>query len=90
LSEAQNDPTTNWPGLIVLTSLPTSSTTPTYSCPIGRGSSIGSMPQYGHRSDPQIQVADRRRIASRLQNLGVRTLLDPNVTRAIHDSTTHN
>ena len=31
LSEAKNDPTTNCPGLIVVTSLPTSSTTPTYS-----------------------------------------------------------
>jgi hypothetical protein len=31
LSDAKNDPITNWPGLIVLTSLPTSSTIPTYS-----------------------------------------------------------
>jgi hypothetical protein len=28
---------TNWPGLIVLTVLPTSSTMPQYSCPIGVG-----------------------------------------------------
>ena len=31
LSEAQNDPITNWPGWTVVTSLPTSSTIPTYS-----------------------------------------------------------
>src|SRR5215218_2454002 len=31
LSEPQNEPTTNWPGLIVSTSVPTSSTIPTYS-----------------------------------------------------------
>jgi hypothetical protein len=31
-SEAKNETTTNWPGSTFLTSLPTSSTTPTYSC----------------------------------------------------------
>src|SRR4051794_10353496 len=46
------------------TSLPTSSTMPTYSWPIGRGSSTVSMPRYGHRSDPQTQVAASRMTAS--------------------------
>jgi hypothetical protein len=45
LSEAKNDPTTNWPGLIVVTWLPTSWTTPTYSWPITDGPSIASMPR---------------------------------------------
>ena len=42
LSEAKNDPTTNWPGVIVVTAEPTSSTMPAYSCPIGDGLWIGS------------------------------------------------
>jgi hypothetical protein len=45
LSEAKNEPTTNWPGCTVVTSLPTSSTTPTYSWPIGVGPSTFSMPR---------------------------------------------
>jgi hypothetical protein len=35
LSEAQNEPITNWRCLIVVTSAPTSSTMPTHSCPEG-------------------------------------------------------
>ena len=38
---------TNWPGLTEVTALPTSSTMPQYSCPIGVGSVIGLMPRYG-------------------------------------------
>jgi hypothetical protein len=45
LSEAKNDPTTNWPGLMCATWPPTSSTMPTYSWPIGCGWVIGSMPR---------------------------------------------
>ena len=45
LSEAKNDPTTNWPGLIVVTAEPTSSTIPAYSCPIGVGSLTSSAPR---------------------------------------------
>jgi len=41
LSEAKNEPMTNWPGLIELTPLPTFSTTPQYSCPLGVGSVMG-------------------------------------------------
>src|SRR5688572_3081236 len=47
-----------------LTSLPTSSTMPEYSWPIGCGSVIGAMPRYGHRSDPHTQAAETRRMAS--------------------------
>src|SRR5579884_1201040 len=59
-----NDPITNCPGLIVVTSPPTSSTTPTYSWPIGTGHWPSSRPRYGQRSDPQMQVAERRTMAS--------------------------
>ena len=45
LSEAKNEPMTNWPGLTVLTALPTSSTMPQYSWPIGVGCVIGLMPR---------------------------------------------
>jgi hypothetical protein len=45
LSEVANEPMTNCPGRTEVTSLPTSSTKPTYSCPIGRGSPIGSAPR---------------------------------------------
>src|SRR6476620_11144799 len=58
-----NDPTTKSPTFTVCTASPISSTTPTYSCPI-RVWSTGSTPRYGHRSDPQMQVAVIRMIAS--------------------------
>jgi hypothetical protein len=45
LSEAKKDPTTNWPGLIVVTWLPTSSTMPQYSWPIGVGWETALMPR---------------------------------------------
>src|SRR5947209_6992205 len=64
LSDVANEPTTSCPGLMDLTALPTSSTKPQYSCPIGVGPSICCTPRYGQRSDPQMQVAGRRRIAS--------------------------
>src|SRR3954469_16835111 len=49
---------------MVCTSSPTSSTMPTYSWPMGAGPLTGSMPRYGHRSDPHTQVADSRMTAS--------------------------
>jgi hypothetical protein len=64
LSEVAKDPTTNWPGLTEVTSAPTSSTKPTYSCPIGCASPIGSRPRQGHRSEPHTQVTAVRMIAS--------------------------
>jgi hypothetical protein len=45
LSEAKNDPTTNWPGWIAVTALPTASTIPQYSWPIGVGWVGVSMPR---------------------------------------------
>ena len=60
----QNEPTTNWPGLTVLTALPTSSTTPQYSWPIAIGWVTGFSPRNGHRSDPQMQDAESRMTAS--------------------------
>jgi hypothetical protein len=45
LSEAKKEPMTNWPGLMDRTSLPTSSTMPQYSCPIGVGWVTGLMPR---------------------------------------------
>ncbi len=41
LSEMQNEPMTNCPGLTDVTALPTSSTTPQYSWPIAIGCSTG-------------------------------------------------
>src|SRR5215212_8903587 len=58
-----NDPTTKSPTRTFFTSRPTSSTTPAYSWPITWWSA-GSTPRYGHRSDPQMQVAVRRTTAS--------------------------
>ena len=45
LPEVANEPATNWSGLIVLASRPTSSTMPQYSCPIGVGCVIGLAPR---------------------------------------------
>jgi hypothetical protein len=63
-SDVANEPTTSCPGRMEVTSDPTASTKPTYSCPMGCGSPIGSAPRYGHRSDPQTQVMAVRMIAS--------------------------
>ncbi len=54
---------TNWPGLTVVTSLPTSSTNPTYSWPIGCGSPTGSTP-VGPQIGAAHQAATVRMIAS--------------------------
>jgi len=64
LSDAKNEPMTNWPGLMDLTVLPTSSTMPQYSCSIGVGWGTGLMPRYGHRSDPHTHVAEILMMAS--------------------------
>jgi hypothetical protein len=45
LSEAKNEPMTNWPGLIAVTPEPVSSTMPAYSWPIGVGWVTGLMPR---------------------------------------------
>src|SRR5437899_7412163 len=58
LSDAKNEPITNWPGLIEVTALPTSSTMPQYSCPILVGCVSPMMPRQGQRTDPQSQIAD--------------------------------
>ena len=55
---------TNWPGFTAVTALPTSSTMPQYSCPMGVGWGTGLMPRYGHRSDPHTQVAEILMMAS--------------------------
>src|SRR3954463_11414796 len=55
---------TNWPGRTEVTSAPTASTIPQYSCPIGVGPLISFAPRYGHRSEPPTQVAEIRRTAS--------------------------
>jgi hypothetical protein len=56
--------TTKSPGRMVRTSDPTSSTTPAISCPMRRGRRVGLIPRYGHRSEPQTQVAVVRTTAS--------------------------
>src|SRR4051794_14033513 len=63
LSEMTKEPTTKSPTFTFRTSSPTSSTMPTYSCPITWWSA-GSIPRYGHRSDPQTHVAVSRMTAS--------------------------
>lgn len=77
LSEVANEPTTNWPGFTAVTSGPTSSTKPTYSCPIGCAASVGSAPRYGHRSDPHTHVTAVRMIAS----VGLRIFGSPRVSK---------
>jgi hypothetical protein len=51
LSEAKNEPTKNWRGVMLVTSAPTSSTMPRCSCPIGVGSR-GRRRQ--HPADPNL------------------------------------
>jgi hypothetical protein len=45
LSEAKNEPMTNWPFRTEVTARPTSSTMPQYSCPMGMGSVTALMPR---------------------------------------------
>jgi len=45
LSDAKNEPTANWPRRTFFTALPTSSTIPQYSWPIGVGVADTSMPR---------------------------------------------
>src|SRR3954452_6585877 len=63
-SEKANGMTTTSPGLIVVTSAPTSSTTPIASWPIDCPVSEGSIEAYGHRSLPQMQARVTRTTAS--------------------------
>ena len=82
LSEAKNDPTTNWPGLTVRDREPTSSTMPTYSWPIGDGPSTASIAAVG----PQIGAADAGRgqpddRIGRLQDRRLGPVLDADVAR---------
>ena len=85
----QNEPTTKSPTLMLLTSAPISSTTPTYSWPIGLvvdglGAAVG--PQVGSadagRRDPDDRVG-------RLDDRRVFALLDLNVTGLGHDYLSH-
>src|SRR3954453_1280898 len=64
LSEYMNGAMTKSPARTVVTSGPTSSTTPTNSVPMRAPSVIGFSPRYGHRSDPQMQEAVIRTTAS--------------------------
>ena len=52
------------PRLYGFTALPTSSTMPQYSWPIGVGCVMAFAPRYGHRSDPQTHVTDVLTMAS--------------------------
>ena len=63
-SDHRNGETTRSPGLIVRTSVPTSSTTPMNSWPIRRPVSVGSIGLYGQRSLPQIAARVTRTSAS--------------------------
>src|SRR5215203_2431023 len=90
LSLAQNEPTTNSPGLIVRTSSPTSSTIPAYSWPIGGGPPELLDPAVG----PEVRAAhaggrDADDRVRRLDDPRRFALLDPNVTRGMHDRSAH-
>src|SRR6266513_2235396 len=63
-SENANGIITKSPRLILLTSAPTSSTTPIASCPITRPVSLRSIFWYGHKSLPQIHARVTRMRAS--------------------------
>ena len=63
-SDAKKEPMTNCPFFTRVTSLPTSSTTPQYSCPIGVGCVMGLAPRYGQRSEPHTHAAAIRMTAS--------------------------
>jgi hypothetical protein len=60
----QKEPTTNCPGRTDVTALPTSSTMPQYSWPIAIGAVTGFRPRNGQRSEPQMQEAESRMMAS--------------------------
>jgi hypothetical protein len=64
LSLYRNPPTTKSPGVTVVTAAPTSSTIPTYSCPIGVGLRPPEVARYGQRSDPHTHTATVRMTAS--------------------------
>src|SRR5919199_6699295 len=55
---------TKSPAWTVVTASPVVSTTPTNSWPIRRGSAGAGSPRYGHRSEPQMQLATTRTTAS--------------------------
>src|SRR5262249_31964189 len=63
-SDQRNGDTTRSPAFTVRTSGPTSSTTPTNSCPMRRPAFVGSIDLYGHRSLPQIAARLTRTSAS--------------------------
>lgn len=93
LSEVANEPTTNCPGRTAVTSDPTSSTKPTYSCscPIGCGPSIGSAPRYGHRSEPHTQVTAVRTTASvgLIIDLGFCRVLQAHIAGSVDHCSAH-
>ena len=81
---------TNWPGLIVLTALPTSSTMPQYSWPIGVGAgdrldaAVGPQvgPAHAGGRDPDDRVG-------RLDDRRVVALLEAHVAGAVEDGSSH-
>src|SRR5947207_10520312 len=90
LSDAKNEPMTNWPGLIDSTALPTSSTIPQYSWPNGVGCVTGSDAAVG----PEVGPAHARgrhpddRIR-RLRDPRLFALLETHVARCIQNGSSH-
>ena len=82
---------TNCPGLIVVTARPTSSTMPQYSWPIGAGPLDGVETRDTARdSDPQMQVADSRMIASvGSMTRRVRAIVEAHVARTVENCSSH-
>jgi hypothetical protein len=82
---------TKSPGLTDVTLSPASSTMPQYSWPEGLGSRTGLMPRESHRSDPQMQVAALRTMASGwLDDFRVGQFFQAHVAGAVDDSSSHN
>ena len=76
-------------GLDVRTASPTSSTMPQYSWPIAHGLVNLSRPRYGHRSDPQTQVATVRTTRRWFDDRRVGPLLEADVTGGVQDGSAH-
>ena len=90
LSEAKNEPTTNWPGLMSCTSRPTSSTMPTVLVPHRRrlrdlldatvGPEVRAAHAGGRRFDDGV---------GRFDNLGIRALLEAHIAWTVQHRSLH-
>ena len=90
LSDVAKEPTTNCPGLMDLTALPTSSTMPQYSCPIG----VGPVDRLQASTWPQVRSAHAGRREPEdgvrwFDNLGVIAVFKSDVARSVKNCSFH-